>query len=360
LLRSYGGPGVVQLGDQPDAELSAPQDIVIKVFAAALNPVSSSQKLEVRIAVPRRLTCYCWADGLGVQLDYKRRQGVLKMLLGETWPHIVGYDVSGVVVACGDGVKKFAVGDEVFGMLPHNNNGALAEYVAVREDYISKKPANLTHVEAAALPLVSQTALQSFRLGQLAENKKVLITGGMVVWLILQAQTVATTASTKKLERMKALGSNEVVDYTHERFERELAEYDFALDCTGEAKQCFECITRGGAVVSISETPTWKSFSSGGESQGVSVSYFLGAILDCLSSPVTRRARQAQISYDCLFSVADGGIMDEVRQLAEQRVLTPVVDKVFPFEKADTALEYLEAGHAMGKVVVQLDETSTA
>lgn len=90
------------------------------------------------------------------------------------------------------------------------------------------------------------------------------------------------------------------------------------------------------------------------------MSYFLGAILDCLSSSVTRRARQAQITYEYLFTVADGAVMDEIRQLAERRELTPVIDKVFPFEKADMAMEYLEAGHAMGKVVVQLIDTTKA
>uniref|UniRef100_H3GEB7 Enoyl reductase (ER) domain-containing protein n=1 Tax=Phytophthora ramorum TaxID=164328 RepID=H3GEB7_PHYRM len=324
----YGGPTVLQTGDQPDAELRGPRDVLFS-----------------RMEKKKLLT------GVGaLQIDYKRRQGVLKMLLQETWhvPHIVGYDFSGVVVNCGDEVDSFAVGDEVFGMLPHDSNGALADFIVVRADYISKKPANLTHVEAAALPLVAQTALRSFRLGQLAENKKVLVTGG------------AGGVGTKKVERMRLLGADEVVDYGHERFERELAEYDFALDCTGEAKQCFECITRGGSVVSIAETPTWKSFTTSGDHQGVSVSYFLGAILDCLSSSVTRRARQAQITYEYLFIVADGAVMDEVRQLAEQRVITPVIDKVFPFEKADMAMEYLEAGHAMGKVVVQLVDSTKA
>ncbi|KAG2768401.1 hypothetical protein JG687_00009906 [Phytophthora cactorum] len=335
----HGGPTVMQTGDQPDPELRGPKDVVVKVHAAALNPI-----------------------------DYKRRQGVLKMLLKETWPRIVGYDFSGVVTNCGADVDKFALGDEVFGMLPHDSNGALADFVVVKAEYISKKPSNLTHVEAAALPLVAQTALQCFRLGQLAENKKVLITGGaggagsmaiQIAKTVFKAQTVATTASTKKLERMRLLGADEVVDYGHERFERELAEYDFALDCTGEAKQCFECITRGGAVVSIAETPTWKSLSTG-DLQGINVSYFLGPILDCLSSSVARRARQAQITYEFLFAVADGAIMDEIRQLAEQRTITPVIDKVFPFEKADMAMEYLEAGHAMGKVVVQLVDTTKA
>ncbi|KAG7393435.1 hypothetical protein PHYPSEUDO_009639 [Phytophthora pseudosyringae] len=360
----YGGPSVLQTGEQPEPALLSPKDVVVKVHAAALNPI-----------------------------DYKRRQGVLKMLLKETWPRIVGYDFSGVVTNCGDEVGKFAVGDEVFGMLPHDRNGALADLIVVQADYISKKPANLTHVEAAALPLVAQTALQCFRLGQLAENKKVLVTGGaggagsMAIQIAkavfkvsrrlvlvvtapvcaecssictMQARTVATTASTRKIERMRLLGADEVVDYGHERFERELAEYDFALDCTGETKQCFECITRGGAIVSIAETPTWRSLSTGDDRQGVNVSYFLGAILDCLSSSVTRRARQAQITYEFLFVVADGAIMDDIRQLAEQRLITPVIDKVFPFEKADVAMEYLEAGHAMGKVVVQLVNTTKA
>ncbi|CAI5713263.1 unnamed protein product [Peronospora farinosa] len=331
----YGGPTVMQMNEQLNPDLRGPKDVVVKVHAAALNPI-----------------------------DYKRRQGVLKMILQQqTWPHVVGYDFSGVVIYCGDDVDKVVRGDEVFGMLSHNDNGALADFVVVRAEYISKKPTNLTHVEAAALPLAGQTALQSFRLGQLAENKKMLITGGaggvgsiaiQIAKTVFKAQTVATTSSTKKMEKLRLLGADYVVDYGHKRFEREVADFDFALDCTGEAKQCFQCILRGGTVVSISETPTWKSLSTCGDQQGVSVSYFLGAILDCLSSSVTRRARQAQITYEYLFVVPDGATMDEIGQLAKQRVITPVIDKVFPFEKADMAMEYLEAGHATGKVVVQL------
>ncbi|CAI5731453.1 unnamed protein product [Peronospora destructor] len=281
----------------------------VKVHAAALNPI-----------------------------DYKRRQGVLKMILQQqTWPHVVGYDFSGMVTHCGDDVDKVALGDEVFGMLPHNDNGALADFLVVRAEYISKKPTNLTHVEAAALPLAGQTALQSFRLGQLAENKKVLITGGaggvgsiaiQIAKSVFKAQTLATTSSTKKMEKMRLLGADYVIDYGHKRFEQEVANFDFALDCTGETKQCFQCIIRDGTVVSISETPTWKSLSTCGNHQS--------------------------ITYEYLFVVPDGAAIDEICQLAKQRVITPIIDKVFPFEKADMAMEYLEAGHATGKVVVQL------
>lgn len=328
----------MEMGNQPDPRLGDPRDVIVQVHAAALNPI-----------------------------DYKRRQGTLKMILEDTWPRIVGYDFSGVVTNCGDNVTKLTVGDEVFGMLPHDGNGALADFVVVNADYICKKPSNLTHVEAAALPLVALTALQCFRLGQLGPGKKVLVLGGsggvgsmaiQIAKAVFKPQKIATTASSQKLERVRLLGADEVIDYKHKRFEHELKEYDFALDTTGEAKQCLECVTRGGAVITISETPTWKSLSK--DLQGVEVSFVLGMILNCLSYSIYRRARRAEILYDFLFVVADGKMMDEIRDLAEQRAITPVIDKVFPFEKANMAMEYLESGHALGKVVVQLVNTTKA
>jgi NADPH:quinone reductase-like Zn-dependent oxidoreductase len=280
----------------------------------------------------------------------------------QPWPHIVGYDVSGVVTACGADVTKFRVGDAVFGMMPHDRNGALAEFAALHEDCLAQKPSNLTHVQAASLPLVASTALMAFRKGNLTENKKVLVTGGaggagsmaiQVAKRVFKAKTVATTASSKKIERMKALGADEVVDYNREAFERELAEYDFALDCTGESLKCFECVTKGGAVVSIAETPNAEDLS-GLEAKGLVVSRMVGFVLNCLSRSVARSARHAQIDYHFCFVYSDGAVLDEVKRLSEEAVITPVIDKVYPFEKADTAMEYLEAGHALGKVVVEI------
>lgn len=147
--------------------------------------------------------------------------------------------------------------------------------------------------------------------------------------------------------------TDEVVDYTREAFERELAEYDFALDCTGETRKCFECVTKGGTVVSIAETPSRQDLH-GLESKGIAVSRFIGFVLDCLTRSVVSKARQAQIHYDYFFVVGNGAALDEIRDLCESGALSPVIDKVYPFEKADTAMEYLEAGHATGKVVVEL------
>ncbi|KAF1336506.1 alcohol dehydrogenase, partial [Globisporangium splendens] len=254
----YGGPAVLQTGEQSDATLQSTHDVVIKVHAASLNPI-----------------------------DYKRRQGALKVILDEHWPHIVGYDVSGVVVECGAEVMRFQVGDEVFGMLPHNRNGALAEYVPMRYGRTDNLP-----------------------------------------------DSGAETCIFKS-------------------FERELAEYDFAFDCTGESVKCFECVTKNGSVISISETPSADELR-GLESKGVQFSRFIGFVLNCLSHSVAKKARQAQINYSYFFVVDNGAALDEIRTLCEQNAISPVIDKVYPFEKADTAMEYLEAGHAIGKVVVEV------
>lgn len=120
-----------------------------------------------------------------------------------------------------------------------------------------------------------------------------------------------------------------------------------------QTRKCFECVTKNGSVVSISETPT-PQVLRGLEANGISVSRFVGFVLGCLSHSVVKHAHQAQIHYEYYFAVGDGAVMHEIQQLCEQHVITPVIDKVYPFEKADTAMEYLEAGHAMGKVVVEL------
>lgn len=117
-------------------------------------------------------------------------------------------------------------------------------------------------------------------------------------------------------------------------------------------------MTKGGAVVSIAETPNAEDMN-GLEAKGVVVSRMVGFVLNCLSRSVARSARHAQIDYHFCFAYSDGAVLDEVKRLSEETVITPVIDKVYPFEKADTAMEYLEAGHALGKVVVEIIQASS-
>jgi NADPH:quinone reductase-like Zn-dependent oxidoreductase len=120
-----------------------------------------------------------------------------------------------------------------------------------------------------------------------------------------------------------------------------------------QARRCFECITRGGTVVSIAETPG-ASALQGKESYGVQLSGFVSFVLNCLSNSVAKAARRAQIEYDVFFAIGDGEALDEIRGLCEAKTIVPVIDRVFEFDKADAAIEYLELGHATGKVVVEI------
>lgn len=88
--------------------------------------------------------------------------------------------------------------------------------------------------------------------------------------------------------------------------------------------------------------------------KGIHVSRFLSLVLDCLSRSLVKQAKLAHINYQYVFAAGDGEMLADIAQLCEQEVIKPVVDKVYPFEKADGAIEYLEAGHATGKVVVEL------
>ncbi|DBA03895.1 TPA: hypothetical protein N0F65_004585 [Lagenidium giganteum] len=329
----FGGPAVAQLGELPEPELRDAQDVIIKVHAVALNP-----------------------------MDYKRRQGAMKFILGEKWPHVLGYDVSGVVVSCGAQAKKFRPGEQVYCMLPHDGAGALAEVVAVHESYVAHKPENLTHVQAAAIPMVFLTAILAFRAGHLTEDKRVFVTGGaggvgsaaiQVAKRMFKASNIATTAASKKADKLKSLGADVVIDHHMTNFESELHEFDFSLDCTGEAKKCIECVTKQGTVVSITETPSPDVLHEQA-GRGVRISRFVGMVLDCLSYSVAKKARRNDVNYKYFFVAGQGEVLEEIRPLFESKQLVPVIDRTFQFEKADAAMEYLEAGHATGKVVVEV------
>ncbi|OQR82898.1 Voltage-gated Ion Channel (VIC) Superfamily [Achlya hypogyna] len=328
----YGKPAVLQMGSLPKAKLLAPEEVLVQVYAASINPI-----------------------------DYKRREGGLKAVLETKWPQIVGYDLAGVVVLAGANVKQFRVGDEVFACLPHDRPGSLAEYVSVAEQYVAAKPQSLSFVQAAALPISSLVALQTLRRLELREGQKLLLTGGSggVGTLALQmaknvfkAGTVATTASQQKEHILTPLGADLVIDYTEQAFETVVREYDVAMDCTSEAKKCMECVTHGGMVASIADTPPPEALDDFPELGG-RASCCLGFVLGCLSYSIKSKARANRLNYEYVFVAPSGAMLAEVAAWCTQGLVRPVIDKVYPFEQALEALELLESGHVTGKVVVE-------
>lgn len=226
---ALGPPEVLEVVHQPRPD-PGPNEVLVKVHAASLNPT-----------------------------DWKHRAGpgfVRKP------PFVLGWDLSGVVVKTGIGVARFQPGDEIFGLLsyPHGH-GAHAEYVAAPARWFEAKPSSLSHVEAAALPLVSLTAWQALvENGGLQAGHRVLVHAGaggvghVAVQIAKSAGAhVIATASETKLAFVKGLGADEVIDYRTTDFAASLRDVDLVLDTIGgdTARRSLRVLRPGGIVVSI-------------------------------------------------------------------------------------------------------------
>ncbi len=198
-------------------------------------------------------------------VDFKTREGKLRVIQRYALPVVLGCELSGVVASVGEGVTRLRPGDEVFARVAKERLGAFAEKACVHEDLVATKPASLDFTHAAAVPLAALTALQALR-DELAvkEGMRVFIPGcaGGVGTFALQlakyfGATVATTASPRGRALVERLGADVVVDYTAQDFTKELRDYDAALDLVGgdTLMGAFSVVRRGGKVVSIAGLP---------------------------------------------------------------------------------------------------------
>lgn len=328
MVDRYGKGKPLRAGDVPEPELRA-DEVLIQVHATSVNP-----------------------------LDAKLRDGEFKLLLPYRTPFILGHDVAGVVVRVGSRVRQFKVGDEVYARPRDLRIGTFAELVAVHEDAVALKPANLTMEEAASIPLVGLTAWQAlFEKAQLRKGQKVFIqagSGGVGTFAIQLAKhlgaTVATTASTVNVALVRSLGADVVVDYKKDAFEEHLHDYDVVLNSQDEKtlKKSLGVLKPGGHLVSISGPPDPQF----GEDSNAP--WLVRQVFRALSFSVRRQARRRQLSYGFLFMKGSGSQLKQIASLIESGAIRPVVDKVFPFDATNEALAYVESGRARGKVVIKV------
>ncbi|QUW68050.1 NADP-dependent oxidoreductase [Pseudomonas synxantha] len=291
-------------------------------------------------------------------LDAKIAKGEFKLILPYALPLILGNDLAGVVLSVGAAVRRFKPGDEVYGRPPQQRIGTFAELIAVREDALARKPANITMEQAASLPLVALTAWQVLvETARLKKGQKVFIhagSGGVGSIAIQLAKHlgafVATTTSTANVEWVKALGADVVIDYKQQNFETLLNDYDVVLNSLGPdaLAKSLDILKPGGQLISISGPPT-QAFAR--EQQ---LSWLLGLVMGVLSSGIRRKARKQGVRYDFLFMRANGAQLDELTALVEAGIIKPVIDRTFPFESTAQALSYVEQGRAKGKVVITM------
>ncbi|XVF60313.1 hypothetical protein PTKIN_Ptkin08bG0035200 [Pterospermum kingtungense] len=290
-----------------DSDVVVPQpnddQVLVKVVAAGINPV-----------------------------DFKRMLGMFKQI-DSPLPIIPGYDVAGVVVKVGSQVKKFKEGDEVYGDIDETavdhakQIGTIAEYTAVEEKLLALKPKNLSFVEAAGLPLATETAYGGLERCQFCTGKSILVLGGaggvgtMVVQLakhVYGASKVAATSSTSKLDLLKSLGADLPIDYTKQNFEDLPEKFDVVYDSVGQCERAVKAVKEDGRVVTIVGPAVPPAFI-----------YFL---------------------------TANGAVLEKLNPFFESGKIKPIIDPkgVFPFSQTRDAFAYLETGRVTGKVVISI------
>jgi len=292
------------------------------------------------------------------QLDVKLAEGEFRTLLRYDLPLILGHDLAGVVEAVGAEVTRFAVGDEVFGRPADFRIGTFAERIAVAEADLALKPASLSMVEAAALPLVALTAWQALvERGRIGAGTRMLIHGGSGGFGSIAIQLarhlgahVATTASGSNTEWLRELGADEVIDYRSQDFEALLSGYDLVVDGIGgkNLEKSLHVLRAGGQAIGIAGPPD-PAFA-----RRIGLNPGLRLAVAGLSAKVRRQAKRLGVGYSFLFMHADGRQLEEIAALVDRGSLRPVVGQVFPFSETPAALRALERGGVRGKVVVAM------
>lgn len=301
-IHAYGDSSEIRIEDAPLPTLND-DDVLIRVVATSVNPV-----------------------------DWKIRKGYLKSFIPYEMPLTMGWDVSGVVEKIGPAVTKFKPGDAVYSRPDIARNGAYAEYIAVRESEIAFKPATISHVEAASLPLVSITAWESlFTTAGLSKGQRVLIhagAGGVGSIAIQLAKAkgahVTTTASATKSALVKSLGADEVIDYRTQDFSKLAKDMDVVFDTVGGETQekSWGTLKPGGILVSITDRPS------------------------------EDRARAEGKRAGFVFIGPNAPILTELAGMVDAGQVRPIIGAEYGLNDAAKAQQASETGHATGKIVI--------
>ncbi|MEH7137008.1 NADP-dependent oxidoreductase, partial [Priestia megaterium] len=291
-------------------------------------------------------------------IDFKIRDGKVKLLVKYKMPLILGNDFSGVVAKVGAKVTRFKAGDEIYARPRKSKIGTFAEYIAIHEDDIALKPKNLSFEEAASIPLVGLTSYQALTdILQLKKRQKILIqagAGGVGTFAIqlakLMGATVATTASEAGANLVKSLGADEIINYKTEKFEEILKNYDAVFDTLGDEilEKSFGIIKDGGKLVSVSGLPNarfGKEYGSG---------FFKTLLFSAASHKLTGLEKKHNVQYTFLFMKPSGEQLRIIANFIETGKIKPIIDKVFSFKDAQKAMEYAESGRAKGKIILKI------
>lgn len=299
-IHQFGCSDVIHM-ESIDIPTPAPDEVLIQVGAASINPV-----------------------------DYKIREGQFPPVQADQLPLTLGRDLAGIVQAVGSRVGNVHKGDAVFSMV--GADGSYADYALVKASYVAPVPPKLDFATAASIPLAAQTAWQAlFVHGGLQAEQSVLIhgaSGGVGHFAVQLAKaagaTVYATASADNLEFLRSLGADLAIDYEAQHFENICQDIDLVVDLVaGETQERSWAVLREG-----------------------------GTLVSTLSEPKSDRP-EAQGKVGKFFLVEpDGEQLEKIANLIESGQVRPVLSKTFPLEEVAEAQDFLEHSHVKGKVVL--------
>ena len=314
---TYGTTDVLELRDINKPEI-AEDEVLVRVKAAGVD--RGVWHLMTGLAYPIRLA------GYGLRAPKTP---------------VPGSDLAGVVEAVGNEVTRFQPGDEVFGI----GKGAYAEYARARESKLAPKPENLSFEQAAVVAISGLPALQGLRdHGRLTPGQQVLIigaSGGVGSYAVQLAKAfgaeVTAVCSTTKVDLVRSLGADHVIDYTRDDFAEGKQRYDVILDIGGNSSlsRLRRALTPKGTLV-----------IAGGEGGG----RWLGGTDRQLRALLLSRFVSQKLTT--FISKENHEDMIVLKQLIEAGKITPVIDRTYPLSEVPNAIRYLEQGYARGKVVI--------
>ncbi len=318
---AYGPPEVLHLGEV-DRPVAGDDEVLVRVHAAGVDPgvwhLTAGEPYLVRLM------------GLGLRAPKA---------------HVPGNDVAGRVEAVGANVRQFQPGDGVYGRKPAGD-GSFAEYVAVPAGRLAPKPANLTFAQAAAVPVSGVTALQGLRdKGRVLPGQKVLVIGaggGVGTFAVQLAKSfgaeVAGVCGPAKVDLVRSIGADHVIDRSSEDFGDGTRYYDLILDTAGRRslQELRRALTRRGTLVIVGGEggDRWLGGFDRQMVRAPAVSLFASQKLQALNAKVQTRD------------------LEVLGRLIEAGKVTPVIDRTYPLAEAPEALRYVHEGRARGKVVV--------
>jgi NADPH:quinone reductase-like Zn-dependent oxidoreductase len=311
----YGSPDLLQLREVPKP-VPTDDEVLIKVHAVSVNRSD-------------------WEGLIGKPL-YARLGGSLRNARRQ----VLGSDIAGRVEAVGKNNTQFRLGDEVFGEMAYYRGG-FAEYVCAHGKLLALKPTQMTFEEAAAIPQSGVIALQGIRdKGHVQSGQKVLVNGGgggSGVFAIQLAKMYGAEATgvdnTSKLDFMRSLGADHVIDYTCEDFTRNGKQYDLILDLIAH-RSVFD--------YQRALKPSGTYFAVGGSVATLLELLFLG--------PLMRLATRKNLRI--LGVRRSRKNLEAITELCESGKVIPVIDKRYSLSEVPEALRYLGEGHAKGKLVI--------